>query len=274
MKGDTSPLFIYHKNCFDGFTAAWVFRLLVGEAGWWPATYGDKPPQTEGREVWIVDFSYPRDEMFAIAAVAKTLYVLDHHKTAEADLFGLKAQLVRFDMKRCGSSLLWDELAPHTPRPWLVEYVEDRDLWRQALPDTKAVTAWIAAQPMTFEAWDEMQSDGRAECASRGAAVLRYIEQYGRKAREQARFETIYGQRVPTMNLPYMNCSEHVGALLEEHPEAEFAAGYFRRADGRWQFSLRSKTFDVSEVARSFGGGGHAGAAGFDVDRLPWEARP
>ena len=69
-----------------------------------------------------------------------------------------------------------------------------------------------------------------------------------------------------------MNCSEHVGRLLEKNPDALFAAGYFQRADRKWQFSLRSREgFDVSEVAKKYGGGGHAPAAGFEVTILPWE---
>ena len=44
------------------------------------------------------------------------------------------------------------------------------------------------------------------------------------------------------------------------------------RADGRWQFSLRSEgEFDVSAVAQQYGGGGHRNAAGFNAATLPWE---
>jgi hypothetical protein len=115
---------------------------------------------------------------------------------------------------------------------------------------------------------------GRTAAAAERAGARATVSEefFAGKAREMARFEMIAGYHVPTINLPYMNCSEHVGALAEEYPDATFAAGYFRRADGRWQFSLRSRAgFDVSEVARVFGGGGHSGAAGFDVHRLPWD---
>jgi oligoribonuclease NrnB/cAMP/cGMP phosphodiesterase (DHH superfamily) len=184
-------------------------------------------------------------------------------------------------MARSGAGIAWDYLSSQVfppdrfekvRRPWLVDYIEDRDLWRQALPRTREVSAYIASLPMTFEEWDTLSATPWKAVADKGAAVQRYIDTYGAKAREMARVEGISGHRVPTINLPYMNCSEHVGALAEEYPDAPFAAGYFRRADGRWQFSLRSRDgFDVSAIAKVFGGGGHVGAAGFDVDRLPWE---
>ena len=38
----------------------------------------------------------------------------------------------------------------------------------------------------------------------------------------------------------------------------------------QWTVSLYSQNVDVSEIAKSFGGGGHKGAAGFQCDVLPW----
>lgn len=291
------PLVIYHANCFDGITAAWVFRCHFGPGGcdFHPATCGEAPPDTSGRVVYVVDFSYPRAAMLSLILGSRRCVVLDHHKTAEAALSGILEELqqigqrqpgdeVVFDMARSGAGLAWDYLFGNAgaipsslsvARPWLVDYIEDRDLWRQALPRTREVSAYIASLPMTFEEWDALSATPWKAVADKGAAVQRYIDTYGAKAREMARFEVIAGHRVPTVNLPYMNCSEHVGALADENPNAPFAAGYFRRGDGRWQFSLRARgDFDVSEVAKSFGGGGHAGAAGFDVAVLPWEARP
>lgn len=287
----TQPLLIYHGNCFDGFTAAYLFHQGWGAADFYGAKYGEAPPDVRDRDVWIVDFSYPLEVMLQLAADCRTLRVYDHHKTAQAALndlpgvmgargLGNKLHGFVFDMERSGAKLMYDELMQwpdvlvnnrllHTT--WLVDYVQDRDLWRQALPDTEAVSAWVAAQPMTFEAWDALACGGRDRAVASGEAVRSYIEQYGRKARAEARLERIAEYVVPTMNLPYMNCSEHVGKLLEENGAAPFAAGYFRRSDGRWQFSLRSRSdFDVSEVAAKFGGGGHRGAAGFDVAALPW----
>lgn len=286
------PLVIYHGNCFDGFTAAWVFhRYFEGRCDFHAAAYGSEPPEVGGRVVFIVDFSYPRPVMLSLMLRTRRCVVLDHHKTAEAALFGILEELeqigqrqpgdeIEFDMQRSGAGLAWDWTSLResqgtviNDRPWLINYIEDRDLWRQALPRTREVSAYISSLPMTFEEWDALAASKWQDIADKGAAIQRYIDTYGRKAREMARFEMIAGSHVPTVNLPYMNCSEHVGALAEEYPDAPFAAGYFRRADGRWQFSLRARTgFDVSEVAKVFGGGGHAGAAGFDVATLPWES--
>jgi hypothetical protein len=48
---------------------------------------------------------------------------------------------------------------------------------------------------------------------------------------------------------------------------APFAMGWYQRGDGRYAYSLRSRgDFDVSELAKKYGGGGHKNAAGFLVE--------
>jgi hypothetical protein len=127
---------------------------------------------------------------------------------------------------------------------------------------------------MTFGEWDRINAMTIDEIAEKGEAVLDYIKQYGKKANEQARYEKIADWNVPVVNMPYMNCSEHLHELLNVPGGAprQFVASYFRTLKGEWQFSLRSVgDFDVSEVAKRFGGGGHKHSAGFKISVLPWE---
>jgi oligoribonuclease NrnB/cAMP/cGMP phosphodiesterase (DHH superfamily) len=299
-------LFIYHGKCFDGFTAAWVFdklrSLSVGltdrPVEYFAANYGSDPPDCKGKEVWIVDFSYKRDVMLEkIIKPSTRTFMFDHHKSAEEALDDILGEVRRmglqrdqdkviFDNTRCGSAILHDEMmrdvgrraGAHRPHPtgrrhlWLVDYIEDRDLWKWELPNSKAVSAYISSIPMTFEAWEAAYQLGADEMAKQGAGIMKYIEQYGAKARAFGKVEKIAGHKVPTINVQYMNASDHVGTLAEENPNAPFAAGYFRGDTGKWFFSLRSRgDFDVSEVAKQFGGGGHKNSAGFNVEKLPWE---
>jgi len=165
---------IYHGNCYDGFTAAWVAWRKFGDDGatYFPAGYGEAPPWEliDGKNVYIVDFSYKRPVMLEIAWRAATLVVLDHHKTAEADLAGIEAETaepgsersnvrVYFDMNRSGAMMAldyWFPDTPGTPERQFVEYIQDRDLWQWKLPQSRAVSAAIRLVPQTFEEWDEL----------------------------------------------------------------------------------------------------------------------
>ena len=293
------PLVIYHGDCFDGFCAAWVFRMFKGaDVDFHAARYGDPPPNVSKRNVWVLDFSYPREQMMDLIVQSKSTTVFDHHKTAKANLDNILNEIretrgvmrncdtIKFDMQRSGAGITFDELdrekgrkrGLHEPRyngarsNWVVDYVEDRDLWRMSLPDSQAVSALIATVPMTFEDYNALEKDGLDKAIERGTYVQKYIDLYGVKARKHALLRDVGGHEVPVINMPYMNCSEHVGVLAEENSDREFACGFFLRDDSKWQFSLRSRgDFDVSEVAQKYGGGGHKNAAGFAVDYLPWD---
>jgi uncharacterized protein len=265
---------IYHHNCLDGFTAAWCAWLKYRDgAEYIPAQYNEAAPDVAGADVLIVDFSYERAKLLEMHASAKSLRVLDHHKTAEQDLRGL--DFCVFDMNRSGAGIAWDELHGGS-RPPLVNYVEDRDLWRFALPESKSINAWIGSWEFSFEAWNIVAwelAERPAQARAAGDAVLRKDERYVHNMCAQARFVEFAGHVVPVVNAPYINTSELVGALAE-HPQGDgrvpFAVGWFQRHDGKYQYSLRSRgDFDVAKLAETFGGGGHRNAAGFTtVDRM------
>jgi len=270
------PVVIYHKSCFDGFGAAWVFESSPFSEGavYVPAAYGDEPPYDliKDKNVIIVDFSYPREQMNKILLEAGTLTVLDHHKTAEAALKDFPG--ATFDMTRSGAMMMadWIEEQGFEARNWLVEAVQDRDLWTLKLPGTKEIIAVLASHPFDFDVWNRIFDQGMVETIRQGEGILHYIENYGKKASEHVVFRSIAGHVVPVINVPYMNCSDHLDYLKSVHPTAPFVASFFLRGDGLWQFSLRcNKDFDVSEIAKQFGGGGHKQASGFQVSKLPWE---
>ena len=269
-------LIIYHGHCYDGFTAAWVAWKYFNEyedkleVDFHAAEYQSEPPNVKEKDVFIVDFSYPRKTLKAMHLEANTLLVLDHHKSAKADLEGLDYAI--FDMEQSGCGLTWNWFFAGKSRPKMLDRIEDHDLWRFKFDDTKAAQAYAGTVPMTFHDWDTLMDD---ECffnyLEKGEAVLKYIAMYGKKCIENMKMEQIANFVVPTMNMPYMNCSEHLHALLERDFEGAFVVSYFRQGDGTWKFSLRSKgDFDVSEIAKRFGGGGHRNSAGFTVDKLPW----
>ena len=189
---------IYHANCADGFTAAWAVREALGdEAEYIPASYGQEPPDVTGADVIMVDFSYKRPVLDRMAQAARSILILDHHKTAAEDLAGLAVPLEHwdmhcdeaghhiamwnvcaiFDMDRSGAQLAWDYFHG-TARPELVEYVADRDLWKWELDGSREVSAVLASHEHDFGTWSDLATrlDGhlvRAELLAEGAAILR-----------------------------------------------------------------------------------------------------
>ena len=71
----TRPLVIYHGGCRDGFCSAWVAHraLSARMPDFHSGYYGQPPPleQAAGRDVYVIDFTYPLDQMKQLAEVAQ-----------------------------------------------------------------------------------------------------------------------------------------------------------------------------------------------------------
>ena len=261
---------IYHGNCPDGFGAALACWTCFGAAAEYiPAAYGDNPPDVKGRHVHIVDFSFPRETLERMHAEAASLRVIDHHKTAKEDLSDL--DYATFDMGHSGAVLTWQELYPHEDVPILLLYIEDRDLWLWKLNNSHAVSLALWALPRDFESWSIHLHD-ISQLEMSGSWMVEYQRCLVSQMADNARFGRLGGYLVPIVNATA--CFSEVGdELCRRYPERPFAAYYFDRADGKRQWGLRSRRgFDVSVVAKSYGGGGHPAAAGFTEDLEQEEA--
>jgi len=261
---NTRGLCLYHANCADGFAAALcVWRKYGDSYEYVPVQYGQDPPPVKGRKVVIVDFSYPREVLLKMKERAESLLVLDHHQTAEQDLKGLPFCV--FDNTKSGAMLAWEAYSV-LPPPMLIRFVQDRDLWKWELDNTKAVSAGLRLLPMDFQVWNDYIEDESLieELVREGEVVLRYQEKCVQENVRKATRTSMAGYDVPIVNCTHL-ISETVGELAKDEP---FAVGYFDTGDKR-VFNLRSDEngVDVSEIAKRFGGGGHIHAAGFTVPR-------
>lgn len=270
-------LCIYHGNCADGFTAAWVVRNFLGEdnVDFHAGVYGVSPPDVTDRHVIMVDFSYKRPVILEMAANAATIIIIDHHKTAQEDLVDLpKNVLVYFDMEHSGAMLTWLYFeglygqykggANPLFAPEIIKRVEDRDLWHFKFADTREIQANIFSHEYTFENWDKLATTSMEELAKEGRAIERkHFKDIKELLAITKRRLNIGGYNVPAASLPYTLSSDAGHAMGEGEP---FAVCYWDTPTGR-TFSLRSSNIgvDVSNIAKQYGGGGHAHAAGFSV---------
>ncbi len=248
----------YHAECADGFGAAWAIWKRFPSTKFVAVKHGDPPPLLEltGQRILIVDFSYPRPVLEAMAEEAESLLVLDHHITAEQALAGLP--FAYFDQKKSGAVLAW-EWAHTEPAPWLLQYIQDKDLWQWALPASREINAALASYPFDFHLWDRFKQH---ELEQEGRAILRYENELVGKLAAQAEMMEFQGQTVPAVQSAIL--TSQIGERLS--PDHPFCIIWHDR-NGRRYYSMRSREdgTDVGSIAASFGGGGHTHAAGFSV---------
>ncbi|MGH7743701.1 MAG: phosphohydrolase [Candidatus Dormibacteria bacterium] len=296
----SNPLVLFHASCADGFCAAWLFHRRFPGAEFIAVQYGDEAPDVHGRDVYIVDFSFPRGVLLAMKEQAASLIVLDHHKTAQADLADL--DFCTFDMSKSGGRLAWEYLnRVDWEPPWLVTYTEDRDLWLWKAPFSREINAALHSYKFDFGVWDGLDRLPSSALIVEGKAILRYQQGVVDGHVKNAKEIEIDGHKVLAVNATTM-ISEIAGELAKalcqrcdgdgkahgadrpfessgtgDYPgncpvcrgigHRPFGVCWFDTADRKRVYSLRSRDggIDVSAVAKVHGGGGHKQAAGFSV---------
>lgn len=307
----TKPLVIYHANCTDGFGAAFAaFMALGDEAEYVPMNYApqystlDLANMTLDRDVYILDFSFPREAMQYIFAHAKRVVWLDHHKTAfemwcEKYEKGMRVhqnignpdvhELI-LDDNKSGALLAWEWFHPDTEVPLLIQHIDDRDRWQWKLEGSAEIHAALGSmQPWSFEQWKReflpaamgkpnlsFEATARySDLMKQGAAILRAQKQHVERMAKQARKCEIAGPIDPNKHMPpfypglAVNASIHQSEVGHElaNQSGTYGLVWYVGSDLRVRCSLRSNgEYDVSAVARAFGGGGHRNAAGFETD--------
>ena len=264
MDPGSVDLVIYHASCTDGFGAAYAaWKLLGDRAEYHAAKYGEDPPDVKGKNVVVLDFSYDNKTTKKMIKEAKSLLIIDHHKSAVVELHDISC--TRFDMNHSGAMLSWNFFHPGREAPRMIRHIEDRDLWKWEIPYSKEFAAAFDMVPFDFEEFDKYLDDSAVDSAQeRGAYILAYSKTVISKIAKQASQRKVDGKQVLVVNSSHW--MSEIGAALS--PRCDFAViWYYDHETCQVKVSLRAhhEDADVSEVAKRFGGGGHRKAAGFSL---------
>lgn len=261
-------LVIYHGNCSDGFCAAWAARKVMPDATFRPANHGQEPPDVTGKNVYCLDFAFKRKVHLELQKKAKSLTVVDHHKTALADLQGIKG--CYFDLTKSGATGAWDYFKIKGEMPWIVSYVEDRDLNRWKLPHSHEINAAMDSYPFNFRVWDTLErlyhNPQESPLVKDGKCILRFQDRLIENIVNHSRMVEIDGYRVKAANTSciFAQVAERLAQTQQ------FGLAWYLREDGKYVHSLHSRkdSVDVSVIARNHGGGGHPHSAGFETEKM------
>lgn len=263
----TDIVVIYHGNCRDGLSAAYAAWKKLGDT----ATYIPRKNQTEpptglvGKEIYILDYSYPKETLAQLVRDNTSVVVIDHHQSAKEAVAAYPQNI--FDESHSGATLSWRYFHPDTPAPRIFAYIEEHDLWKSELPESPAIAAAIGEYPFTFEAWEELIATaeteaGFAKLVEHGRVLRAYIDKHVAELASFAEPVTFEGHTVYAVNCARPFRSAVGNLLATEHPP--FSIVWYRNG-GVFSVSLRSiGDFDVSAIAAKYGGGGHRNAAGID----------
>ncbi len=268
---------LYHARCGDGFGAAWVAHKKFGNRAQYIALTHDDPlpKDLSDKNIFIIDFSFSEAVMQKLLKTARRVVALDHHISA-AHSTKLAHEFV-YDLSHSGAVLAWNYFFPKRSVPQLLKHIEDIDLWKFRLLHTREIIAYINSYKNDFTLWNTFSrnlesASARKKVIAQGKAIVRYERELIARVVHNAKMVTLAGCIVYAVNSSVL--SSEIGNTLVKKRQP-FSIVWSDKG-GVISVSLRAQDrFDVSRLAKRFGGGGHKNAAGFSFlssKPFPWKS--
>lgn len=287
-----NTLVIFHRADLDGLCCEAIARKALGDrSDYLGFDYGDKVPDLAPYStVYLLDISLPIEVMREHAA---KLIVIDHHKTLISAVEGIafKGSYLIDGVAAC--RLAWqclingdtgwtkaDYVDRKVTEPYAVELLGEYDIWDKRDPSTDLFQ--LAMQAEKSPNWDlllviapDHVVENRAyivDLVERGRAIQSYTEVTNAQVSRERGFDVKWeGLLFRALNTARSNSLTFTAALRPEH---DGCLSYFWNGRG-WRFSLYhapgKEHHNLSTISVKHGGGGHPGASGFELKRLPAE---
>jgi uncharacterized protein len=287
----------WHHGCYDGFGSMWSAKRALDVMGhpdfanaeYVASSYGNDRTDYQDKLLVYVDYC-PKLGVIEELAKNNLVLVLDHHKTAKAELDGIpkidanfeeyhtrfiqghRGAYALFDMNRSGAGITYDYFNQGSEkRPNMIKFIEDRDLWAFRFGDkTKAFHAYLLSQPFDYNEWTKIfeqaeSHEGLERIINKGMAVLEYGNQLVKNIVDTA---TVH--EAGNTKYAFFNTTSHwaeVGEYAVHTLGVDYSVSLtFDSKKNQIRGSVRGKKGkDCTKIAGFFQGGGHAGAAGFQV---------
>lgn len=284
--------FIVHHTDLDGLFSAGIMLSMIPDAACVPYDHGDPVPWDilgDDNMVYLVDLTLKPADMKKMADT-HYLFWLDHHRTPVKDcmmsdpVLERLGQHCRFDLAGCG--ICWRHVNGDMPMPPLVQAVNDWDLGTRnfendnihfglAIYDLRPQTK-LGREMLELCVSDRFTPEMLDRLAEHGSKVKAYQAQKDRQTLANAFVctlpDTVGGHRILLCN---GGGSSYMFEGLPVFAEKKIPlCGSFKVQNGKWEFGIYrapgvKDAPDCSLIAKELGGGGHAGAAGFQISHLP-----
>jgi nanoRNase/pAp phosphatase (c-di-AMP/oligoRNAs hydrolase) len=292
----------FHHNDADGKAAAAIVRKYMHslhgpdwegkfiEGDWSSGNNLDpfhptfEPLEIKASEaIFIVDFHFNPQVMEKLFARTPYIYVYDHHEGAReaVEQYPRGIQITcDFENSYSACELVWNSLFPNKEMPEAIKLIGDRDKWawrygkrtadfttglmlHEHGPECAIWSDLLEEKNSIRQVWvDDICKEGEICSRYRNAICKEFRDTFG----HEVEFE---GFHCYVQNFMLVSAvSESFGDMKDKY-DICIAMVWF---GNEWKFSLRStKGIDVSKIAKKYGGGGHASAAGFTLSFVPWE---
>ena len=225
-------------------------------------------------QVAILDYSLQKEgEWKKLLAITKNVIWIDHHKSAIEDKNAPKRLEGIRDSKDAACALTW-KYFNRTTTPFVVRLIADHDTWTFNFgEETREFQIGIRSLDVhpSSELWRTLLRATRSdpmvqEILGNGKIISDYVTKENEYKIGSWAFEATFE------GYNCICCNALGGSLVYGELSKDYDLMLNFIHDGQqYTFSIyTTKDIDVSEIAKKYGGGGHKGAAGFQIEKLPF----
>jgi oligoribonuclease NrnB/cAMP/cGMP phosphodiesterase (DHH superfamily) len=222
--------------------------------------------------VYLVDFSFQKNgEMEkAFLKLRDRFIFIDHHKTAIEQIKGLPIKgLRRIGISAC--RLCWEYFYPNDEEPEVVKLIGMYDVWdlNKKVETFQLGVSMLDLSPDS-ENWKVLFKSDKEfikKICDDGEVIQKYLNIDSKNKVKKFAFE----HKIENYNAICMNAVKSGSKIFDsvfDEKKHDIMVTFGKMSKyGMWNISFYSKDNgpDVSELAKSFGGGGHKNAAGCEV---------
>lgn len=287
MDQNIYDIIIFHYPCQDGLTSAWIAthyhvqqkKLLE----LYPIQHGTKLDlsRLKDKKILFCDYAPSLEVLDSIEKIVSSIKILDHHISAQLVL--KDKEYAHFDMMKSGAMLTWLHFYPTTPIHKFIDMIQDRDLWTWKIDKSKEFTTGFSTVCSTIEQNDfEKLFKLFDELCVNDSMMYLYITLGDIINRSQLiKCHIIANEHYKKIdkykqyNVVIVNCDYDIvsdlGNILSSKEGVDFAMLWnYNHYTEEYKVSLRSNNMvDTSIISKSYGGGGHKNASGFNTKINP-----
>jgi oligoribonuclease NrnB/cAMP/cGMP phosphodiesterase (DHH superfamily) len=293
---------IYHSRDLDGLCSAAIVKLKYPEASLIGYDYKQPLPIiADNEDIFMVDISFPIDDMIKLRKRSKSLTWIDHHRSSikewreryEKDTQTkppagklVPCPTIQTITAMTGSNfaaceLVWQFIYPEKRIPQVVELLGRYDIhdknkydWENiVLPFQYGIRAeWHSISNLIFLITKSLDKKEESEIINgiliTGSLILKYVRQEDEKEAKKSFEVEIDGYKAICINRGRFNSDLFRTVIKLEHQiMLDFQ---YNGKEKLWVFRIfsNSKSIDCSKIAEKYGGGGHKGSAEFKVEEI------
>lgn len=301
---------VYHEHCSDGTASAWIVKRHNPSAQLINCKAGQNPnlniEDIKSRNIIFVDICPSVDYINTISSIVNKIVILDHHISAFRNIDNMydtdkicatSGQIVRenkpqnlftvFDMNKAGCVITWEYFNSQLIIPWFIQYIQDRDLWKWELPNSKNInTALFEDKHITFNGltnlYDKYVTKEQIsfiieQMNEKGALINKFRNQIIDKECKKAIHCTFNYEDIVYNVWLYSGPEDLRSDIGNALMQINFNNGIKPDFSVNWRYDVQSHQFwismrgeewspDLSIICKKYNGGGHPRASGCSID--------